>query len=49
MLPPNVSTYMSNKYNLNKLVASTDLLIGAVLVPGSKAPVLVSREMLGGE
>ena len=47
MLPPNVSTYMSNKYNLNKLVASADLLIGAVLVPGSKAPVLVTREMLG--
>jgi len=47
VLPPNVSTYMSNKYNLNKLVASADLLIGAVLVPGSKAPVLVTREMLG--
>ena len=46
-LPANVSTYMSNKYNLDKLVAGADLLIGAVLVTGSTAPVLVTREMLG--
>ena len=48
VLPGNVSTYMSNPYNLNKLVAGADLLIGAVLVPGSRAPVLVREGMLSG-
>ncbi len=46
VMPPNVATLMSNPYNLKKLVASADLLIGAVLIPGAKAPKLVSREML---
>ena len=46
VLPRNVSTYMSNPYNLEKLVAGADLLIGAVLVPGSKAPILVGEDML---
>ncbi len=45
-LPANVTTLMSNDYNLEKLVASADLLIGAVLVPGAKAPILVDRVML---
>ncbi len=47
VMPPNVTTLMSNPYNLKKLVASADLLIGAVLIPGAKAPKLVTREMLG--
>jgi alanine dehydrogenase len=46
VMPPNVTTLMSNPYNLKKLVASADLLIGAVLIPGAKAPKLVTREML---
>ncbi len=37
---------MSNPYNLQKLVPAADLLVGAVLVPGSKAPTLVSHEMV---
>jgi len=45
-LPANVKTMMSNSYNLEKLVSSADLLIGAVLVPGARAPKLVTREML---
>jgi len=45
-MPPNVTTLMSNTYNLRKLVASADLLIGAVLKPGAKAPKLVTREMV---
>ena len=45
-LPANVSTYMSNAYNLEKLVLGADLLIGAVLLPGAKAPILVSAEMV---
>ena len=45
-LPANVSTYMSNAYNLEKLVLGADLVIGAVLLPGAKAPTLVSAEMV---
>ncbi len=46
VMPPNVTTLMSNTYNVNKLVPSADLLIGAVLKPGAKAPTLVTREMV---
>jgi alanine dehydrogenase len=38
VMPPNVTTLMSNPYNVKKLVPSADLLIGAVLIPGAKAP-----------
>ncbi|MBP2627421.1 MAG: alanine dehydrogenase [Firmicutes bacterium] len=41
-----VTTVMSNSYNIAKWVAKADLLIGAVLVPGAKAPKLVSEEMV---
>ena len=47
VMPPNVRTLMSNTYNLNKVVISADLVIGAVLRPGAKAPKLVSREIVG--
>ncbi|MBT4098764.1 MAG: alanine dehydrogenase [Gemmatimonadetes bacterium] len=46
MMPANVSTYMSNSYNLERLVPAADLLICAVLVPGARAPKLVSRQMV---
>ncbi len=46
ILPPNVSTCYSSSYNIQKLLPSTDLVIGAVLLPGAKAPHLVSRDML---
>ena len=36
----------SDKIDLNKLVAETDLLIGGVLIPGAEAPKLVTKEML---
>jgi len=42
---PNVKTLYSNEANLTELMPTTDLLIGAVLVPGAKAPKLVTREM----
>lgn len=42
-----VRTLYSNEAHLTALLPSTDLLIGAVLVPGAKAPKLVRREMLG--
>ncbi|MBA2742780.1 MAG: alanine dehydrogenase [Chthoniobacterales bacterium] len=43
---PNANTLYSNEVNLTDLLPKTDLLIGAVLVPGAKAPKLVTREML---
>lgn len=41
-----VMTVMSNSYNIGKWVEKADLLIGAVLIPGAKAPKLVSEEMV---
>ena len=43
---PNVKTLYSNEANLTELMPTIDLLIGAVLVPGAKAPKLITREML---
>jgi len=42
----NVRTYFSSPENLDRLLPRTDLLIGAVLVPGAAAPKLVTREKL---
>ncbi len=42
----NARTLYSNEANLHDLMPTTDLLIGAVLVPGAKAPKLITREML---
>jgi alanine dehydrogenase len=39
-------TLYSNEAHLHDLMATTDLLIGAVLVPGAKAPKLITRAML---
>ena len=41
-----VKTVMSNSYNIAREVKDADLLIGAVLIPGTKAPSLVSEEMV---
>jgi alanine dehydrogenase len=41
-----VTTVMSNSYNIACWVKKADLLIGAVLLPGAKAPKLVSEEMV---
>jgi alanine dehydrogenase len=41
-----ISTLMSNPENIAKLVPDADLLIGAVLVTGAKAPCLVSRQLV---
>src|SRR6267142_6744614 len=43
---PNATTLYSNEAHLNELMPATDLLIGAVLVPGAKAPKLITRTML---
>jgi alanine dehydrogenase len=39
-------TLYSNESHLQELLPKVDLLIGAVLVPGAKAPKLINREML---
>ncbi|MEH7116335.1 alanine dehydrogenase [Neobacillus vireti] len=41
-----VKTLMSNPYNIAEAVAEADLFIGAVLIPGAKAPKLVTEEMV---
>lgn len=41
-----IKTLMSNGYNITKAVAQADLLVGAVLIPGAKAPKLVTEEMV---
>src|SRR6201993_4897521 len=42
----NFHTLYSNEANLNELMPDCDLLIGAVLLPGAKAPKLITRAML---
>jgi alanine dehydrogenase len=46
IMPANVNTVMSNEYNIREAVKVSDLIIGSVLIPGAKAPVLISRDML---
>lgn len=41
-----VTTLISNPFNIAEAVKASDLVIGAVLIPGSKAPKLVSEEMV---
>src|SRR5206468_6636808 len=42
----NTNTLYSNEANLDELMPDCDLLIGAVLLPGAKAPKLITRSML---
>ena len=41
-----VETLYSNPFNIEKAVLESDLVVGAVLVPGAKAPKLVTRDMI---
>jgi alanine dehydrogenase len=41
-----VTTLMSNPFNIAEAVSTADLLIGAVLIPGAKAPKLITEEMV---
>lgn len=41
-----VRTLMSNEYNIAEAAQSADLLVGAVLIPGARAPHLVTEEMV---
>ena len=46
VLPANVKTLYSSSYNIRQELPTTDLVIGAVLIPGAKAPHLITRDML---
>jgi len=46
VMPRNVTTLYSDRHNVLDSLARTDLLIGAVLIPGARAPHLVRREDL---
>ena len=41
-----VTTLMSNSFNIAKAVKNADLVVGAVLIPGAKAPKLVKEDMV---
>jgi alanine dehydrogenase len=41
-----MTTMPSNEYNLNRAVEFADVLVGCVSIPGRRAPILVSREMV---
>jgi alanine dehydrogenase len=46
IMPANVRTMVSNDYTIREQVQISDLIVGAVLIPGAKAPHLVTRDML---
>ena len=46
ILPANVNTFMSSEYNIRSLIDTHDLIVGAVLIHGAKAPKLITRDML---
>lgn len=46
IMPPNVITVYSNEYNIRQHIKDADLIVGAVLIPGAKAPNLITRDML---
>ncbi len=45
-MPKNVVTQYSNEYNIREAIKTADLIVGAVLIPGAKAPHLITRDML---
>jgi alanine dehydrogenase len=46
VMPRNVTTLFSDRHNILECLNHTDLLIGAVLIPGAKAPYLVMKDDL---
>ena len=46
IMPKNVKTKFSSHYNINEAIRDAHLIVGAVLIPGAKAPNLISRDML---
>ncbi len=46
IMPANVTTMFSNSYNIKAAIKTADLVIGGVLIPGAKAPHLITKDML---
>lgn len=46
VMPPNVTTLFSDRHNILESIGLADLLIGAVLIPGARAPYLVFKNDL---
>ncbi|MBL6591868.1 MAG: alanine dehydrogenase [Flavobacteriaceae bacterium] len=46
IMPKNVKTKFSSHYNIIEAISDAHLVVGAVLIPGAKAPNLISRDML---
>lgn len=46
VMPSNVNTMMSNEMNIRKVIKEADLIIGAILITGAKAPHLITKDML---
>jgi alanine dehydrogenase len=46
VLPKNVKTLYSSEHNIKAELPSTNLVVGSVLIPGDKAPHLITKEML---
>lgn len=46
ILPKNVKTLYSTRHNIENELPTTDLVVGSVLIPGDKAPHLITRDML---
>jgi len=46
-MPANIKTLYSSHHNIMKELPDTDIVVGSVLIPGDKAPHLITRDMLG--
>ena len=46
IMPKNVKTLYSSRHNIEQELPETDLVIGSVLIPGAKAPHLVTKDMI---
>jgi len=46
VMPKNVKTLYSSAHNIENELPTTDLVVGSVLIPGAKAPHLITKEML---
>ena len=45
-MPPNVDTLYSSRHNIEQELHDVDIVVGSVLVPGDKAPHLITKDML---
>lgn len=46
VMPKNVKTLFSSRHNIEMALPESDLVIGSVLIPGAKAPHLITRDMI---